>query len=67
MTELTERVARLEGASEHLATKADIQDLNANLTEKISTVEKEIAQLKGSAKTLATGISVGLVVVQLIL
>ena len=74
MTELTERVARLEGAYDHLATKADvaelkgdIQVLNADLTEKIGTVEKEIAELKGSAKTLALAISVGLVVVQLIL
>lgn len=74
MTELTERVARLEGAYDHLATKADvaelkgdIQALNADLTEKIGTVEKEIAELKGSAKTLALAISVGLVAVQLIL
>lgn len=74
MTELTERVARLEGAYDHLATKADvaelkgdIQVLNADLTEKIGTVEKEIAELKGSAKTLALAISVGLVAVQLIL
>ena len=72
MAELTERVARLEGAYEHLATKADvaelkgdIQALNANLTAKIGTVEKEIAELKGSAKTLALAISVGLVAVQL--
>ena len=67
MTELTERVARLEGAYDHLATKADIQVLNADLTEKIGTVEKDIAELKGSAKTLALAISVGLVAVQLIL
>ena len=74
MTELTERVARLEGAYDHLATKADvaelkgdIQVLNADLTEKIGTVEKEIAELKGSAKTLALAISVGLVAVQIIL
>ena len=74
MTELTERVARLEGAYDHLATKADvaelkgdIQVLNTDLTEKIGTVEKEIAELKGSAKTLALAISVGLVAVQLIL
>ena len=74
MTELTERVARLEGAYDHLATKADvaelkgdIQVLNADLTEKIGTVEKEIAELKGSAKTLALAISIGLVAVQIIL
>ena len=93
MTELTERVARLEGAYDHLATKADIaelkaatqadiaelksatqadiaelkQALSAELSNKIGTVEKEIAELKGSAKTLALAISVGLVAVQIIL
>lgn len=89
MTELTERVARLEGAYDHLATKADIAELGAatqadiadlkvatkeeiqalerRLDIKIGTVEKEIAGLKSSAKTLATAISVGLVAVQLIL
>ena len=82
MTELTERVARLEGAYDHLATKADIaelkaatqadiaelkQALSAELSAKIGTVEKEIAELKGSAKTLALAISIGLVAVQIIL
>lgn len=78
MTELTERVARLEGAYDHLATKADIaelkaatqadiQTLNDDLTKKIGTVEKEVAGLKSGAKTLATAVSVGLVAVQLIL
>ncbi len=122
MTEFTERVARLEGAYDHLATKADIaelkvatkadiaelkvatkadiaelkvatqteiaelkvatqaeiaelkvatkediQGLERRLDVKIGTVEKEISGLKSSAKTLATAISVGLVVVQLIL
>lgn len=78
MTELTERVARLEGAYDHLATKADIaelkaatqadiQALNDDLTKKIGTVEKEVAGLKSGAKTLATAVSVGLVAVQLIL
>ncbi len=82
MTELTERVARLEGAYDHLATKADIAELKAatqadiaelkqvlstELSAKIGTVEKEIAELKGSAKTLALAISVGLVAVQIIL
>lgn len=78
MAELTERVARLEGAYDHLATKADIaelkaatqadiQALNDDLTKKIGTVEKEVAGLKSGAKTLATAVSVGLVAVQLIL
>lgn len=82
MTELTERVARLEGAYDHLATKADIAELkaatqadiaelkaalSAELSAKIGTVEKEIAELKGSAKTLALAISIGLVAVQIIL
>ncbi len=37
---LSERVARLEGAYEHLATKADIADLRTELL-------TEIAQLRG--------------------
>ena len=38
MTELTERVARLEGAYEHLATKADIAELKAEIVHQINKV-----------------------------
>ena len=43
MTELTERVARLEGAYDHLATKADIAEL------KVAT-QADIAELKAATK-----------------
>jgi len=78
MTELTERVARLEGAYDHLATKADIAELKAatkadiaelkvSTKEDIAELKKDIAELKGGAKMLALAISVGLVAVQIIL
>ena len=44
MTELSDRVSKLEGAYEHLATKADIE-----------SVKGEIADLKGSFRTLLIG------------
>ena len=44
-TDLTERVSRLEGAYEHLATKADIAELRGEL-------KAELAELKGSLKML---------------
>ena len=44
-TDLTERVSRLEGAYEHLATKADIAALRGEL-------KADIAELKGSLKML---------------
>ena len=44
-TDLTERVFRLEGAYEHLATKADIAALRGE-------PKADIAELKGSLKML---------------
>ena len=44
-TDLTERVSRLEGTYEHLATKADIAELRGEL-------KADIAELKGSLKML---------------
>ena len=44
-TDLTERVSRLEGAYEHLATKADIAALRGEL-------KADIAELKGSLTML---------------
>ena len=43
--DLTERVSRLEGAYEHLATKADIAELRGE-------IKAELAELKGSFKML---------------
>ena len=49
MTDITERVARLEGAYEHLATKADI------------------AELKGTLRTLIVAATLGLAALNIIL
>ena len=55
-TDLTERVSRLEGAYEHLATKADIAALRGELKTDIAALRGElkadIAELKGSLKML---------------
>ncbi len=54
--DLTERVSRLEGAYEHLATKADIAALRGELKTDIAALRGElkadIAELKGSLKML---------------
>lgn len=74
MTELTERVARLEGAYDHLATKEDIQALNADLTRqmkeltaRMGDMREELGKLKGGATAIATGLGAVLIVVQLVL
>lgn len=66
MTEITERVARLEGAYDHLATKADIQALNADLTAKMAAMEKEIGKLKGGATAVAVGVGAVLALLQIV-
>ena len=52
MTELTERVARLEGAYDHLATKADIAELKvatqADIAELKAATQADIAALKAA-------------------
>ena len=40
----TERIARLEGAYEHLATKADLAQLELRLTQEIAQVKSSMAQ-----------------------
>lgn len=56
MTELTERVARLEGAYEHLATKADVERLRADLTSQIANQTKWIVGILGSLMALAVAV-----------
>ena len=41
---ITERVARLEGAYEHLATKADLAQLELRLTQEMAQVELRLTQ-----------------------
>ncbi len=55
-----ERLSRLEGVYEHLATKADIARLEGDL-------KAEIAHLKGSFRTLLIAISAGLALLNIIL
>ncbi len=50
--DLTERVSRLEGAYEHLATKADIAELRGEFKADIAELKADIAELKGSLKML---------------
>ena len=45
MTDLKERVARLEGANEHLATKADIAELKGELMIQIAAIEGQLETL----------------------
>ena len=40
----TERIARLEGAYEHLATKADLAQLELRLTQEMAQVESRLTQ-----------------------
>ena len=39
---ITERVARLEGAYEHLATKADLAQLELRLTQQMAQMESRL-------------------------
>ena len=43
---ITERVARLEGAYEHLATKADLVELELRLTQQMAQMETRMAQME---------------------
>ena len=56
MTELTERVARLEGAYEHLATKADIERLRADLTKQIAQQINRVIVVQVSVMGLAVAL-----------
>ena len=54
-----ERLARLEGAYEHLATKADVERLRADLSQDIERVRSE---LRGMKWIIGIGIAVAGVV-----
>ena len=44
--DLSQRVSRLEGAYEHLATKADLAQLELRLAEKFGQLETKFSQLE---------------------
>ena len=73
-----ERLARLEGVYDHLASKADIAELRAILKGDIARVESDlkgdiarvqtdIAELKGSVKILLVAMTSGLALLNIIL
>ena len=43
---ITERVARLEGAYEHLATKADLAQMELRLTQEMTQMAQEMTQVE---------------------
>ena len=58
---ITERVARLEGAYEHLATKADLVQLELRLTQQMARMESRLTwRMIGAAGVIIA--AVGLIV-----
>ena len=51
---LSQRVSRLEGAYEHLATKADLAQLELRLAEKFGQLETKFVQLETKFSQLET-------------
>ena len=75
---IEERLARLEGVYDHLASKADLAELRADLKEDIARVESslkddiarlqaEMAELKGSVKILVVVMTSGLALLNIVL
>ena len=69
-----ERLSRLEGVYDHLATKADLAELKAELKGEIARVEgkisdlkAEISELKGSFRTLLIAMTSGLALLNILL
>ena len=69
-----ERLARLEGVYDHLATQAHISEVKAEIGEvkvEVARLEgdlkAEIANLKGSFRTLLIALSAGLALLNIIL
>lgn len=73
-----ERLARLEGVYDHLASKADIAELRAILKDDVARVESDlkgdiarvqndIAELKGSVKILLVAMTSGLALLNIVL
>ena len=66
-----ERLARLEGVYDHLASKADLAELRAVLKDGIARVESDLkadlAELKGSVKILVVVMTSGLALLNIVL
>ena len=62
-----ERLARLEGVYDHLATQAHIGEVKAEIARVEGDLKAEIANLKGSFRTLLIALSAGLALLNIIL
>ena len=64
---IEERLARLEGVYDHLASKADFAELRAVLKDDIARLQADIAELKGSVKILLVAVTSGLALLNIVL
>ena len=69
-----ERLARLEGVYDHLASKADLAELRsilkddmARLQAEIARLQADMAELKGSVKILVVAMTSGLALLNIVL
>ena len=62
-----ERLARLEGVYDHLASKADLAELRADLKDDMARLQAEMAELKGSVKILVVVMTSGLALLNIVL
>ena len=72
MPDINDRVSRLEGAYEHLATKEDIAELRGSyehLATKadIAELKAEMSELRGSVRVLILSVSFGLALLNIVL
>ena len=64
---IEERLARLEGVYDHLASKADLAELRAVLKDDMARLQAEMAELKGSVKILVVAMTSGLALLNIVL
>ncbi len=64
---IEERLARLEGVYDHLASKADLAELRADLKDDMARLQAEMAELKGSVKILVVVMTSGLALLNIVL
>ena len=62
MTTPEERLSRLEGAYEHLATKADLQTLEARMVKQMGDLEARMVKQIGDSETRMVKWMVGLMI-----
>ena len=54
MTTTEERVSRIEGAYEHLATKADVVEAKADVKAEVADVKANVQELRSEIKAMET-------------